>query len=375
MSAIGIIIVSIILLTRFGAIFNAGIFVGYGHTVKLISTSKIQLLNETILINSGTSWVSKPAFNGNFQHATFDCKFLLANLTDSSQRVTCGFPLNSQFFILDYPMEELEPLIDDYQFTVISSGKQLETKFFREDIDGEFKSIFLWDLSFEPNEQLILEVKYRLGNSVGLSLTCLDYQARNYERPWLQKLEECYRENIGYVTETAKSWHGPIEKAEFTVSLEKIEKCFDHPFEDRRIVYENDGKEIIEEPILNPIVFRKMTPPKWVCQSEHIYKLEIENSKPEENLHFVYYHLRRFPKGASDAKRLISFLSQFDFSLEDYDLLKYVFMAFNGDKVDNPELQSFLSNQIWFKYDCNRKVPQEVFNVIEDEKIKFKNAL
>ena len=375
MSAIGIFLVTIILFTRFGAIFNAGIFVGYGHTVKLISTSKIQLLNERILINSGTSWISKPAFNDNFQHATFDCQFLLANLTDSPQSVSCGFPLNSQFFILDYPMEELEPLIDDYQFTVISSGKQLEVKFFREDIDGEFRSIFLWDLSFEPNEKLVVDVRYRIRNSVGLSLTCLDYQARDYDRAWLQKLEECYRENIGYVTETAKSWHGPIEKAEFTANLEKMEVCFNYPFEDKRQVYECDGRKIIEENILNPVVFRKMTPQNWRRTKEHTYTFEIENSKPEENLHFVFYHLRRFPKTSSDTTRLISFLSQFDFSFEDFDSLKDLFMAFNGEKVDNPELQSFLRNQIWFGYDSNQKIPQEVFNVIEDQKNKLKSAL
>ncbi len=65
--------------------------------------------------------------------------------------------------------------------------------------------------------------------SQGYSSTRKDQETLpRYEKRWHAALELCFIESFYYVTETGKSWAGPIEHATFCVETAGLEYCLKH---------------------------------------------------------------------------------------------------------------------------------------------------
>ncbi|MBU1053589.1 MAG: hypothetical protein KKC46_07145 [Proteobacteria bacterium] len=340
---------------------NVGVFTGYGQTIELIESNDIQMVSEDITIIPGRG---KFLFDGGIagmDRVEYKCKFILKNRNNKNVSIKAGFPLSTQFYGEN---NKTSILLSEYQFIAQEEGKIYNVSYSPFDKEKKLNKIFLWDMEFLPNEEKELLVSYSMPISFTLATTANNRKESKYSKKWYNKLEYCALEWFGYVTETGKSWYGPIEKASFRVYLKGFEKyIFNRPFAEG-ISSKNKEKILKRYSVWEPLVFRDTEPDVWEKDDKGYITLLFNNYKPEKDLIFSYYILF-FPKTKDDLERLISRLSYDSFTKEDYEDLRDIFIEYNGEKTNNERIHEFLINQKWYGKKIQNPIPGEVLNTIE----------
>ena len=361
------VIVVLIIFSFSPARANVGVFTGYGHTIELTGSNDVQMLSEDITIIPGRGRFLFDGGVAGMDRVEYICKFILKNKNIKKVSIRAGFPLNSQFLEPPYDKKnKTSDLVSYYQFIAQEEGKIYNVEFSPGDKDKKLKTLFLWYMHFMPNETKELLVTYSMPISMTLASTAKNWKESNYSKGWYQSLKNCMIELFGYVTETGKSWSGPIEKASFRVYVKGFEDyIFNRPFMEG--MNKNDREKSFEkDPVWEPLVFRIVEPDNWDESDKGVLKLTVINYKFEKNLMF-YYYITSFPKTKEDAERLISTLSK-GFTKEDYDDLRDIFMEYNGKKTNNKRIDKFLINQKWYGLKIQNPIPDEVFKIIEIKK-------
>lgn len=346
---------------------NVGVFEGFGHSIELTKTEKIEMVSEEITIVPGRG---RFIFDGGvpgFDRVEFYCKFRLKNLENATVNIQVGFPLNAEFF--DRPNKikrKTSDLVARYNFIAQEEGNIYNVRYSPGDREQKLRDLFMWDMRFQPNEEKDLFVTYSMPISTTLASTAKNFEESEYAKEWYLSLENCMLEWFGYVTETGQSWSGPIRNAEFKVYTEGFEEyLLNRPFMEG-MNEEEKNKSFERYPVFNPIFFKLTEPVKWHEDDQGFIKLSYENYEADKNLMF-YYYLLFFPQDIDDVKRLIIYLFKIDFENDDYEDLRDIFLEFNGKKTSNKRIKKFLENQIWFKEEKQILIPTDVIEFIEDK--------
>ncbi len=348
---------------------NVGIFTGFGHSVALSSTEKVQMVSEEVTIIPGRG---RFLFRGGVQgmdRVEYHCLFVLKNLQKSKVNIQVGFPLNSQFLRpSDNKEKQTRELVTQYNFIAQTDEKQYSVRYVPGDNKKKLQNLFLWDMSFAPLESKTLQVSYSMPISMTLASSAHDWQKSKYTKDWYRRLESCRLEFFGYVTETGKSWAGNIEKATFKVYIEGFEDYITNRPLFEGVTNKGLAKAKKKYPVWEPTILRIVEPDGWQSGEKGFLIRTFENYQAESNIMF-YYYLLSLPKTKNDAKDLISHLTKGDFSNEDIQDLSDILREFNGEKTNNTRIEAFLKNQKWYEKEKVEKIPAEIIDYVENFKM------
>lgn len=206
---------------------NAGVFRGSGQTVVLDSTAKIQMVEEIITMTPMRGHYPVDSSCRNMDPMKFHCVFKLRNLTDQTAMVQVGFPISTEaLWFRDGSQIHQTEVIAGFGFVAGTREKSYPVRYVPFDQKKKFSNIFLWDMTFQPKQEIELVVCYTMHGYLGMAHT------RRGNKPWerlfkhtyLKMLEVAAGEGHQYVTETGKSWAGKIEKATFRITPFAFEK-------------------------------------------------------------------------------------------------------------------------------------------------------
>ncbi len=155
--------------------FEAG---WHGEDVTLLSTGRIRMVSEDILIDQ--SWPDASLW-------FVDASYVLENLTGDTLTVNVGFP---------EPTFDSLPRFREYRTLV--GGNEVDYRVARSTvIDGEseYGTTYVVEVTFLPHQQVSVQHRYEY-----------------YGDSWAGGII------VGYVTATGRSWAGPIERARFTIN-------------------------------------------------------------------------------------------------------------------------------------------------------------
>ena len=345
---------------------NVGVFTGYGHSIELSSTEEIQMVSEKVVIVPGRG---RFLFDGSvpgMDQVEYRCTFVLKNLKDKKVTVQVGFPLNTQFLRPPYDNKKKKTadLVTQYSFLAQEEEFQYSVRYVAGDRKKKLKNVFLWKMTFAPEETRTLRVSYRMPISMTLASTAIKRGVRDYGKRWYRNLETCMIETFGYVTKTGKSWSGKIEDAGFRVYVRGFEDYLERrPFGDETGPGTR-AKSRGRFPVRVPMVVRTLSPAGWTSKDDGFLERSHRNYEPTENFLFRYYIIP-FPRTPGEVKRMIPILSPKGMTAEDRQDLADIFREFNGKKTGNPRIAKFVRNQVWFGKARRHKIPESVLKAIE----------
>ena len=339
--------VSLVALFPVDASANAGIFFGSGHTITLGKSEQVQLVSEDVTIKPNCSRYLPT------DSVDYRCKFVLKNLTAKPLKIQVGFPLDSQFA----RKKEQPPTTDlvlDYGFIARDDKTTYHISFVPNDSEKKFSRLFLWDMAFDPAETKVLHVAYRLGMSQGYSSTRKDQETLpRYEKRWHAALELCFIESFYYVTETGKSWAGPIEHAKFTVETAGLEYCLKHrPMRNYDLPNPKTAQEEWEYattiPMIGGAFYQSIEPDGGTFDGKTgTTTWEYRNYKPGEPLYFTY-HFVAIPRTAADCESWVPYILGKKPSKADLAELREIAAAFYGIAPKSDSAQKFVKQQAWY---------------------------
>jgi hypothetical protein len=202
---------------------NTGILFGSGHTITLGKTEQVQMASEEVTIRPICGW--EPILDS----VDYRCTFVLKNLTTKPVTIQVGFPLDSQFVQENREKRNARELVLDYHFIARDEKNTYHVRFVPADSQKKFSRVFVWDMAFAGAETKVLHVGYQLSMSQALSSTRKDFATSaglaKHDKRWHAALETCFVEFFQYVTETGKSWAGPVERATFQVETGRLAEC------------------------------------------------------------------------------------------------------------------------------------------------------
>ena len=156
---------------------NVGVFRGNGQTPILSSTAQIQMVEEEIIIYPVRGNYPTDDSCAYPDQMRFVCRFLLRNLTDQKVTVPVGFPIDFQVFRADEKrIKEANQVHHVAAFGFVAGTKEqtFPVRFCFEDKDKKFRNLFLWDMTFQPGEEIELHISYQTGGYYGLASTTID---------------------------------------------------------------------------------------------------------------------------------------------------------------------------------------------------------
>lgn len=368
--------VIILISCSFQLFANVGIFSGSGAGVELRSTDKIQMVTETVDIfltragyraNGGADWLR-------LDKAVYSCRFTLKNLSGETVTVPVGFPLNGEYGLPAVsskpdakPVNQSE-VVSRFNFIAGTAAGTYPVRYVQSDKEGKYRKLFLWDMTFKPDETIELLVSYSLSGYYGLAL--LRKKPYNYDKCYKHKYMDCLEHSMAevfeYVTSTAKSWVGPLQSATFNLYYHEFEKYLN-----KRGVSEEDpddphyGKR--RGMPLNSL-FRKIEPEGWkIEQNRHQRYISWKYTDyiPEHNISISYFYTP-FPQTQPQAEALFeaikkeydkksvrkgnskAFTVMPEWSSADNKNIADAILEFYGIKTDNPDIADFLESQIWY---------------------------
>ena len=198
---------------------NVGVFRGSGQTPTLEKTDTIQMVEEEIIMIPRRGNYPVDTSCRNLDKMDFRCRFILRNLTDQKVVIPVGFPLDTQARLQDNKGKfNQSQLIGHYGFTAGTKDKTFPVRFVPWDEKKKFSKLFLWEMTFEPKQEIELFVNYTMEGYLGLAGTRRNQDWNKY-KPYKCEYLEHLTFGLGqaqfYVTETGSSWAGVIEKAVF----------------------------------------------------------------------------------------------------------------------------------------------------------------
>lgn len=405
---------------------NAGIFDGGGSTLRLGNTDQIQMKSEIVEIRF------RPAdglVTGSGKHrdvAEYRCYFILENLSDETITAQIGFPLITD---TQRPLEEkvARRILERREFSAKSGDTVFRTEYVPESDQGEFGSVFIWEMEFPPRSTVPLEVSYQLFGYIGAWSTRndpRDFENDYIENPYLATLEGAFVQSYPYVTRTGQSWAEEIEEATFIVHHEE----FLRHLQERGAFEEDPNKprEFMNEEIRaryavlsSGAVYLNFSGGEWALdESGKCFVLhekpfsaaeDIEVSfvfsilpKNSEALEILLARIQsQYEKDRESANRIISevlensserdrnrqvlFQERWDkglsepFGARQRKNVADVILEFYGIKTNNPAIENFLNHQSWYPVTVERTIDPELEeNLLAlhsyEKKLSFKDA-
>ncbi len=133
-------------------------------------------------------------------------------------------------------------MIADFSFIAGTKEKTFPVRYVPFDKKKKFSNIFLWEMVFQPKQEVELFVCYTMPGYLGLATTQKGDQSweniLKLKHRDLENLEFAAGQGQMYVTETGKSWAGKIEKAMFRIVSFDFEEYLT-----KRGAFENPGEE------------------------------------------------------------------------------------------------------------------------------------
>ena len=337
------------LVSAFAAAANAntGIFFGSGQTITLGKSEQVQMVSEDVTVKPNCSRYLPT------DSVDYRCKFVLKNLTAKPVTIQVGFPLDSEF-----ARKEKQPpttdLVLDYGFIARDDKTTYHIRFVPNDSEKKFSRLFVWDMAFDPEETKVLHVAYRIGMSQGISSTRKDQETLpRYEKRWHNVLEVCFIESFSYVTETGKSWAGPIERAKFCVETAGLEYCLKHrPMRDFDLPNPKTAQERWEYattiPMIGGAFYQSIEPGGGTFDAETgTTTWEYRPYKPGEPLYFTYYFVA-IPRTAANCERWVRHVLGENPDKADLAELREIAAAFYGIVPKSASAKKFVEQQIWY---------------------------
>ncbi|MBY0462249.1 MAG: hypothetical protein K2Q34_03605 [Alphaproteobacteria bacterium] len=199
---------------------NSGVFSGSGAGIWPIQNDNIRLKSENV-----TFYVTIPENSGKYgapfiPKVKVNAEFNLQNTINETLSLQIGFPF------LDFQgFGDEESAVKKMDFRIKTSGREtpysIKKGIKNEKIDprGLFKKIFTWDDRFSFLEEKTVIVSYNMDMSVnGVDATSLGAMGLYYY--------------FNYITLTAKTWKGPIDKAEFKFNFKQLVEKIQQKIED-----------------------------------------------------------------------------------------------------------------------------------------------
>lgn len=372
---------------------NAGVFGGSGYDIELIRNDDIRMVSETVTIVPGRG---REPFDGGLpglDRVSFTCHFVLQNLRAEPVSVQVGFPLDSEYLEADRSPDaqntDLGAHVEHYRFVAHDGQRTYSLRHVPGDKKKKFRSLFMWDMDFAPDETKNLRVSYQIPIAVSMGAT---YWRPGQKWPdtdypdWQENLADCMVEWFSYVTATGASWAGGvIGKATFSIRLDPFDRYIaTRPlFGENKSLNKNEARAREKLPTLTPPVVRLLAPSsdEWKpdARKKEFLTRELHHFRPTDadNIHVLYY-LVFFPMNAQETERFVGRLGSFDKHqpeknfggkpdrvAADFDALRDIFREFNGERTGNPAIEKFVSGQHWRGVEPLKKIPDEVFQTVE----------
>lgn len=340
---------------------DAGVFTGNGQDLHQITSKTIQLvsIDVTVLLGRGPF-----LFDGSvpgMDVAQYDCKFVLRNLSNDSEEVKVGFPVDSQFAETAEPdsPNESQDWVLEYGFIALDQQETYHVEFVRrkaQDGPGEFGSVFVWKMQFSPKETRTLTVQYRIPMSMGVVPLATEQKAGLDTGVFGQEfLNIGQLDMAGYITSTGASWAGNVEMAKFTLITHPFEKYFNA----RGITEEPDSEMDREElnqlnfsfPVRHPWWFRKIEPAGWKLVKGGV-QWEYKDYKPRDSIAIRYYTtpFPRLPEEVDSLlRRFLNALGPADHRGLELRRLREVLLATYGKEPQDEAARNFASHQLWYE--------------------------
>lgn len=343
---------------------NAGVFFGSGQSVELIRSTDIQMVSEEIDIVPGRG---RFLFDGDLAGADqveYDCKFVLHNHSERRVTIQVGFPLTGQFWESRRKAaeEDVVQLRRHYKFIAQEREKVYTPRYVAHDKGQKLRHLFLWDMEFDPGERKALFVSYQMPISMALSDT-REGRFSGERRRWHRAVSGCLLEQFSYVTETGRSWKGGvIESAKFRLHLGDFERYL------RARGYVE--VEVPEDfPVQRPVVHRELSPGGWRETNAGLLELTLEDFVPGPEI-VVTHRLLPIPQDRADTNRMIGAFRE-ALTAEEVGEFEAFVRAYYGEKVEDPSVQAFLEDQIWYpRPPGSSPTPDGVLEAFEEARLR-----
>jgi hypothetical protein len=356
---------------------NTGVFFGSGHSLRLIKSADVQMVAEDVLITPNCG------FSASKQWAEFRCRFVLKNVSNKAVRIQVGFPLDRELEgPPPHPAEDTDKVLD-YHFIARDAKDTYHVRYVGGDRDDKLAHIFLWDMEFSPNEEKTLHVSYILPMSFAASSTNKDglkasFDKSVYVRPWQPRIEACITLYFAYVTETGKSWAGPIKNARFRFISTDFEKDLRHfpdalggnsiepsPEKEPQNETSKESDSMMDLGFMPGMKFgtfcAHITPEGWKVASQTDAPpgqatssgsadgigWEFENFKPGEPLVFAYYFLN-FPQTPAECDSWVRLVLGKAPAKADILELREVLAAFFGVAPSTGSVRRIVEKEVWY---------------------------
>jgi hypothetical protein len=364
---------------------NVGVFYGSGATIELIKSDQVQLVSEEVTI-SPTCAATRA-----FDKVECRCKFVLKNLSKKSAKVHVGFPLDYEGHG-ESAARDATDMVMSYHFIARDADSTYHVQHVAGGGDDEkYRELFLWDMTFAPKEVKTLHVGYVISMSQTGAVTLKDQKSLvlRPEKPWHAMLEGCFLEHFNYITETGRSWAGPIEKATFRVEAGPFEW-----FLSRRSLDEGSTvasfatmiaaqSELVAEQAAHPnakpspelmekitaglpnvklaaAFYREISPKGWKEQSDQgTLTWEFRNFTPGPPVRLRYYFVT-FPDDVASCDRWVRLVLGDKPARADLMELREIAAAFYGVAPHTESAKRFVKQQIW--YDANSGLRESQLN-------------
>jgi hypothetical protein len=342
---------------------NVGVFFGSGKTIELIKSRDVQLVSEEVTISPRCAAVKE------LDGVEYRCQFVLKNRSQASVKVRVGFPLDREVHGATIP--SATDTVLSYHFIARDGENTYHVQYVSGGGDsGKYKELFLWDMAFAAGETKVLHVGYILPMSMTMALTNKDkeqFVRLRYEKPWHRTLEACCVEHFHYITETGRSWAGPIEKAVFRVETGGFEWCLDRrpgipgsdlarfaaqldPVSFLRLMDapEKTIKDLFPETKFVATVYREVSPDGWKYKSEsEVTAWEFRDFQPGSPLRFHYYFVM-IPEDGADCDAWARLVLGAKPKNTEVMELREIAAAFYGIAPRTESPKKFVEKQIWY---------------------------
>lgn len=271
--------VSLVIMWASSVRANVGIYFGSGHTLKLKTSSQIQLVSEDVSINA-FPWSAGGSSHG---VATYIGQYVLKNLTSELTTIKVGFPIDS-----DDSIERARTGLwrsDLVTELVLNLGfiarDETDTYHVGLGLDAIIPSrwILHWKMTFGAHETRKLTIRYQLPIAFELASARRDPEKVESLGDLEKALGGCLIYHVDYITETGASWAGLIEGAVFRVNVEPFRRYL----EEKTFAQLFGGASGSKWPgtllHLKPRVFIRAMPDGW-RDSEHGLLLSLKDYKP-----------------------------------------------------------------------------------------------
>ena len=347
---------------------DVGVFTGNGQNLRQVTTKTIHLASIDVVIVLGRG---RFLFDGGvpgMDSVDFECKFVLQSTTGKKEEVQIGFPIDSQFAGPPYDREKQDPAgwVLNYGFIARDENTTYHVDFVRPEGKAkgrnlESRALFVWKMNFAANETKTLNVRYRIPMSMTLHNTRKDGRdvpeddADKSSNP-LRRIEECFLEASGYMTETGSSWAGNVEKATFTLITKPFERYLDR----RGLIEQSVGDMPPEEaarfqkqfPVQHPWWFRQISPEGWKETEEGI-RWEYHDFKPKDPISVRYYETQ-IPRLAQEVDPYVEGLrkavqeSRHGGLAAEMEIEKQILLATFGKEPVDRAARDFVKDQVWY---------------------------